>query len=151
MMKIRTKITIYFSLLIVLILNNFCTKFIDKEKVKDSVIQTEKDFEKMSLEKGLLEAFVFFADDSAVINRNDTLYKGKIAIERYFRSKEHIKAEAHWIPNFVHISDDGTLGYTYGTYTWKIFSNHNTQTVYNGIYNTIWKRQLDGNWKYIWD
>jgi len=40
--------------------------------------QTEKAFEKMASEKGLAEAFYYFADENAVIKRgNDSLIIGK--------------------------------------------------------------------------
>lgn len=38
-----------------------------KEKAKQGIIQTEKDFEKMEADKGLAEAFGYFAGKSAVI------------------------------------------------------------------------------------
>jgi hypothetical protein len=46
--------------------------------VKKDILNTEKDFEKMTREKGIVEAFYFYAADSAVIKReNDSLIIGK--------------------------------------------------------------------------
>ncbi|MGB5029230.1 MAG: hypothetical protein WBO38_12055, partial [Chitinophagaceae bacterium] len=45
-----------------------------KEKAKQEIKMAEKEFEKMAAEKGIAEAFWFFADSIAVIKReNDTL------------------------------------------------------------------------------
>ncbi|HAO05738.1 MAG: hypothetical protein JST57_13190 [Bacteroidetes bacterium] len=128
-----------------------CNRNIDLAAEKESVKKTEKEFEKMASEKSIMEAFLYFADDNAVVNRNDSLYKGKNAIRKYFESKSSIKADLKWAADFVDISDDGTLGYSYGKYQMTIHPNDTTKTVYQGIYNTIWKKQKDGSWKYVWD
>jgi len=62
-----------------------CQQYINKEKVKEEIYGTEKAFEKMSADKGLQEAFYFFAADSAVIKRqNDTLIVRKENIRNYY-------------------------------------------------------------------
>ena len=40
-----------------------------KEKAKNEIANAEKDFEKMAAEKGIAEAFWFYADSTAVIKR----------------------------------------------------------------------------------
>ncbi|MBK7030961.1 MAG: hypothetical protein IPH45_17925 [Bacteroidales bacterium] len=43
------------------------------------------------------------------------------------------------------------MAYTYGKYTWKINNGNGDTTVYKGVFHTVWKKQGDGSWKYVWD
>jgi len=125
---------------------------IDNEKIKIEIFQTEKAFEKMAAEKGVPEAFYYFADEKAVIKRqNDTLIVGKENIKAYYAKRNNSNATVTWTPDFLDVSDDGTLGYTYGKYVWKIKNNEGGITEYKGIFHTVWKKQKDGSWKYVWD
>ena len=129
-----------------------CQQKVNKDKVKQEVFQTEKAFEKMSAEEGLQEAFYFFAADSAVIKRqNDTLIVGKENIKDYYSNPAFRNAKVTWTPDFVGVSDCGDLAYTYGEYLWKIWSDGGDTAEYIGVFQTIWKKQEDGKWKYVWD
>ena len=125
---------------------------IDNEKIKNEIFQTEKAFEKMAAEKGVPEAFYYFADEKAVVKReNDTLIIGKENIKIYYTKKNNSNATVNWTPDFIDVANDGTLGYTYGKYAWKIKNKEGALTEYKGIFHTVWKKQKDGSWKYVWD
>jgi len=125
---------------------------IDNEKIKNEIFQTEKAFEKMAAENGVAEAFCYFADEKAVIKReNDTLIVGKENIKIYYAKKNNSSATVNWTPDFIDVANDGTLGYTYGKYAWKIKNKEGALTEYKGIFHTVWKKQKDGSWKYVWD
>jgi len=125
---------------------------IDNEKIKNEIFQTEKAFEKMAAENGVAEAFYYFADEKAVIKReNDTLIVGKENIKIYYAKKNNSNATVNWTPDFIDVANDGTLGYTYGKYAWKIKNKEGALTEYKGIFHTVWKKQKDGSWKYVWD
>jgi len=129
-----------------------CNKQINKDELKKEIFQTEKDFEKMCAEKSVAQAFSFFADDSAVIKRqNDTLIKGKEGIKNYYAKRDDKSATVSWTADFIDVSDDGTLGYTYGQYVWKISGDSSKVTEYKGVFHTVWKKQKDNSWKYVWD
>ena len=141
-----------FYILPCIFLNTSCHHFSDKEKMIQEIFQTEKAFEKMASEKGIAEAFYYFADDKAVIKReNDTLIMGKENIKIYYDKKSNKNATVNWTPDFIDVSDCGTLGYTYGKYVWKIKNQNNELVEYKGIFHTIWKKQKDNTWKYVWD
>ncbi len=119
---------------------------------KDEVAKAEKDFEAMAAEKGIAEAFWFYADSNAVIKRgNDSLIIGKQGIRNYYTAPYFKTASVKWSPDFVDVSDDGTLGYTYGKYTWQSKDSTGKITESKGIFHTVWKKQSDGSWKYVWD
>jgi ketosteroid isomerase-like protein len=129
-----------------------CTESKDPEVLKREITESEKAFEKMAAEKGISEAFYFFADDNAVIKReNDTLIVGKINIKAYYERRDNKNATVNWAPDFVEVSKDGTLAYTYGKYVWKVKNDSGAVAEYKGVFHTVWKRQKDNSWKYVWD
>jgi len=79
-----------FFVLVIIILFSGCSNYKNKEETKNEVFQTEKEFELMTREKGITEAFYFFADENAVIKRgNDSLIFGKENIKDYYQKKNY--------------------------------------------------------------
>jgi ketosteroid isomerase-like protein len=114
--------------------------------------QTESNFEKMAHEKGIAEAFEFYADSNAVIKRrNDSLITGRENIRNFYSSNFFKSAIVNWEPDFVETSPDGNLGYTYGKYTWISTDRTGKKEKSQGVFHTVWKKQKDGSWKYVWD
>ena len=129
-----------------------CQQPVNKEKVKQEIFQTEKAFEKMSTEEGMKEAFYFFAADSAVIKRqNDTLIVGKENIKDYYSNPAFEMAKVTWTPDFIDVSESGDLAYSYGKYLWTIWTADGDTAKFEGVFQTVWKRQDDAKWKYVWD
>lgn len=129
-----------------------CQQGKNKEEIKKEIFQTEKAFESMTLEKGIADAFYHFADENAVIKReNDTLIVGKENIKLHYAKKNLKNASVNWTPDFIDVSSCGTLAYTYGKYVWKVKNNEGSVTEYKGVFHTVWKKQKDNSWKYVWD
>lgn len=125
---------------------------VDKEEIKKEIFQAEKAFEKMTAEKGIPQAFYYFADENAVIKReNDTLIIGRENIKTYYEKNNNENAKVNWTADFIDVSDCGNLAYTYGNYRWLIKNDEGEIVEYKGVFHTVWKRQQDGNWKYVWD
>jgi ketosteroid isomerase-like protein len=142
----------YFILMIGIVLTISCSQNIDKDEIRREIFNIEKAFEKMAAEKGVAQAFYYFADENAVIHReNDTLIKGKENIKIYYEKVNMKNPIVNWTPDFVDVSDCGTLGYTYGKYVWQIKNINGELVEYKGIFHTVWKKQKDKNWKYVWD
>jgi ketosteroid isomerase-like protein len=128
-----------------------CKPAVDKEALKKEIFQTEKAFEKMAAEKSIAEAFYTFATDSAVIKRqNDTLIVGRENIKAFYE-KGNKNATVNWTPDFIDVAEDGTLAYTFGKYVWKIKNDTGAVEEFKGVFHTVWKRQKDNSWKYVWD
>lgn len=141
-----------FCILACIFLSTSCHHRTGKEEMINEIAQAEKAFEKMASEKGIAEAFYYFADEKAVIKReNDTLIVGKENIKIYYDKRRNTNATVNWTPDFIDGSDCGTLGYTYGKYVWKIKNEQDDTIEYKGIFHTVWKKQKDGSWKYVWD
>lgn len=124
-----------------------CTTTGNVEDLRAEVLRTEKDFEKMVSEKGLAEAFWFFAADDAVIMRgSDSLIKGKENIRNYYSASTGKNFKLSWTPDHIDVSGCGTMAYTYGRYLMITDSARS-----EGIFHTVWKKQSDKSWKYVWD
>lgn len=120
----------------------------DNEKSKAEVIQTEKDFAQMAKDKGIAEAFYSFADPEAVIRRGSQIIKGKESIKQFYSSRPQ-KGELQWSPDFAEVSGD--LGYTYGQFVFSEKDSTGKVNETKGYFHTVWKKQKDGTWKFVWD
>lgn len=56
-----------------------------------------------------------------------------------------------WKPDFVEVSSSGDLAYTYGWYQFSMTDTAGKVARDTDEFHTIWKRQPDGEWRYIWD
>jgi ketosteroid isomerase-like protein len=144
----------WYLALIAVIFVTGCSK--KKERLAGSlkleIISTEKAFEAAARDSGISRAFYLFADEDAVIRRgNDSLITGRENIRNFYEKPFYQHATVNWSPDFAAVSDDGTLGYTYGKYTWKAPGDSGKIIEYKGVFHTVWKRQSDGGWKYVWD
>lgn len=147
--------TIFLLLLILLSCSSLQTsneKKVSAENASQAIEKAEKDFERMAADKGIAEAFYFFADSNATIKRqNDTLIHGKEAIKNFYSAPFYQKATVKWSPDFVQASENGDLGYTFGKYVWSSTDSTGKPINFTGVFHTVWKRQHDGSWKYVWD
>jgi len=119
------------------------------EAWKQEIMQTEQNFEKTVQEQGMHQGFVAFADDHAVLMRNNALIIGKQAIDE--RYKNFNSKSLSWKPDFIEVSKSGDLGYTYGDYSYTYKDSIGNEQIDKGIFHTVWKRQEDGSWKFVWD
>jgi ketosteroid isomerase-like protein len=129
-----------------------CAPTVDREEVKRDIFKTEKAFEAMAAEKGIAEAFSYFSGENGVIKRqNDTLIAGKENIFRYYDNEKMRKATVQWTPDVIEVSGDGSMASTYGKYLWRIAGEKGDTAEYRGVFHTVWMKQPDGEWRYIWD
>jgi ketosteroid isomerase-like protein len=122
-----------------------------RERAKHEILAMEKEFQQMVREKGVKEAFLFFADENATLIRGGKLITGKNKIREWFDKTSGVKLELFWKPDFVEASVSGDMGYTYGQYSYIITDTAGIRKEGTGVFHTIWKRQPDGSWKYVWD
>ena len=128
-----------------------CKQTVSLEEARNEILQTEKAFEKMASEKGLPAAFYYFAAEDAVIRReNDSLIIGRENIKKYYDKNANPDVKLSWTPDFVDVSDCGTLGYTYGRFIFSVKDTSGKNTEQTGVFHTIWKKQ-NNEWRYVWD
>jgi len=128
-----------------------CKQTVNIEAAKNEILQAETAFEKMASEKGVAEAFYYFASDNAVIRRgNDSLIVGKENIKHYYEKNADPNAKLSWTPDFIDVSDCGTLGYTYGKYVYSTLDSTGKSISKTGIFHTVWNKQ-NNDWRFVWD
>ena len=122
------------------------------EEWKAEVVKVEKQFAQMVAEKGIAEGFLAFAADDAVQFKRSYVIEGIDAIRAKFKaSPPNENAKLEWAPDFVDVAASGDLAYTYGKYTFSLPDSLGIVSESTGIFHTVWKRQPDGNWKFVWD
>jgi ketosteroid isomerase-like protein len=107
----------------------------------------DSEFSDYAKEHGMRKAFLEYIDDDGVMMKDNSLpLKGAKAID-LIASMNDSTVQLTWEPQGGDIAASGDLGYTYGIYELKDTSNN----VQRGTYVTIWKKQLDGKWKFVLD
>ncbi len=115
--------------------------------MENELIQTDRDFSKLSIEKGRNEAFLFYAADSVIMLRSGNFpLLGKKALAEHLKTNPNNQFHLQWNPLRAEVSGD--LGYTFGNWELRLTGK---DTVMYGNYVTIWKRSLDGEWKFVLD
>jgi ketosteroid isomerase-like protein len=122
------------------------------EEAKKEIGLAEKNFAKMASEKGIAEAFWYYADSNAVIRRsNDSVIRGREAIRNFYSSEYFREASVTWSPDFIDAAENGDFGYTFGKFKWVSKDSSGKINESKGIFHTVWKKQKDGSWKYVFD
>ena len=125
----------------------------NQAKWKNEILSTEKEFSDMVLKEGIGKAFMHFASDDAVLMRNNKLIIGKASIQEMYKnnmSKDQ-NISLTWYPDFIDVSESGDLGYTYGKFKFTLKDSLGNSKVDEGVFHTVWRRQQDGQWRYVWD
>lgn len=142
---------IFFSALIVIIQSCTTVQKQDPESLKEEIAQAEKAFNDYAQKNSVKEAFLTFAHENAVINRRDSIIDGKEAIANYFDNQTLKNVSLQWKPDFIDVSSSGDMAYTYGKYTFSAIAPDSTVINASGVFHTVWKRDENGEWKYVYD
>jgi ketosteroid isomerase-like protein len=113
--------------------------------------EAELAFAKMAREKGVPVAFLAYAAPNAVMMRNDVLIEGHEAMKAYFSKNTLDSVQLAWEPDKVVASKSGDLGYTYGKYQFSAKDSTGQRLQAQGVFHTVWQKQADGTWKFVWD
>lgn len=125
-------------------------KKVSTDESKAQIKKAENDFETMAAQNGLAEAFSYYAASDAVLHR-DSLIRGKDEIRKFYQSKTAKNVSLKWSPDFIDVSASGDMGYTYGKYIFSYTDSTGKTVESKGIFHTVWKKQEDGSWKFVWD
>jgi ketosteroid isomerase-like protein len=123
------------------------------EKWKQEIIEAEQNFALMAAEEGISKAFMAYAAEDAVLMRNNKLVIGKENLSVLFENQasKPKNEKLSWKPDFVDVSASGDLGYTYGQFTYSFTDSTGTSIESTGVFHTVWKRQADDSWRFVWD
>ncbi len=153
--KLIVLILVIITALILLMINshdNPETAQIKIENYKKELINADKDFYKESTLRGTGRAFIDFAADDVILMRQDQFpITGKNQLIKNYLNRDTVKTPLKWQPVLADVSPDGMLGYTFGNWEFTSKDNNGKLVTGCGNYVTVWKRQHDGSWKYVFD
>lgn len=112
----------------------------------DEIIRTDLAMSDMATKEGFYKALLHYAEDSVTISRDGQLPLRNKKEATAVWSDKPVIIELTWKPVKAEVSAGGDMGYTFG------FSSYKTKdtTAYT-TYCTIWRKQKDGSWKFIFD
>lgn len=117
----------------------------DRLSDPQQLVRAEREFCKLSVKKGMREAFLAYLADDGVLFR-----PGPVNGKKWMSGRPASSALLTWEPIAAEVSQAGDLGYTTGP--WEFRGNGpDDREVWYGNYVTIWKRQSDGEWKVFLD
>ncbi|MCB9232749.1 MAG: nuclear transport factor 2 family protein [Bacteroidia bacterium] len=140
-----------FPLLILLLAGCDIPEPDQRERFKAEVMQAEADFAALAARDGVEAAFLHYAAEDGVMMRRDHIIQGHDAMQEYFAQGTLKDVKLDWKPDFVDVSQSGDLAYTYGGYTFSAVDTAGNPVDATGIFHTVWKRQADGQWRFVYD
>jgi ketosteroid isomerase-like protein len=136
---------------LLIVMLSACQQEEDTEKLKQEIIETDKSFSKMASEKGIAQAFIHYADEKVIKpTPGQQPVFGKFALLEWYKNNPPGKYTLTWEPLKAEAS--GTIGYSFGGY--KLISKTADglrDTTQYGNYVSIWKKKVDGSWRYVLD
>jgi ketosteroid isomerase-like protein len=120
---------------------------VDAEAARRSLLQADADFARDVSARGTAAWAEAFAEDGAMLIANTPLVRGREKIRELMADlgdpgKAKPELQIRWRPLGAQVSDDGTLGWTYGNSV-----SISARGEHQGKYLTIWRKQADGSWK----
>ena len=115
------------------------------EDALQSLVQAEKNFAQVSVEKNIREAFLAnLADEGIVFN------PGPVNGKELYLKRPVSDAQLRWQPIFADVARAGDMGYTTGPWEYKKDKADEKPVAY-GQFLSVWKKQTDGKWKVVLD
>lgn len=120
----------------------------EKADLVSSLIEMEHAFCQAAGEEGAAGWARFFSESGVMLNKSGIPIRGPKIIEKAIDPLFHLpELKFIWEPMAADVSDDGSLGYTYGNYERTYLDEDGEKVEEKGMYMTIWKRRSDGEWR----
>jgi ketosteroid isomerase-like protein len=140
--------------LAVLVLGGGCTPSRTPQALQDELLEADRAFSRLSEENGQAAAFLeYMADDGVLYPFQGEPVWGRDDYRELIQAvgSQDPGASLVWEPLVADVSRSGELGYTLGRYTASSSQADGSVSVRRGYYATIWKKQADGNWRFVFD
>ena len=111
---------------------------------RQAVLAAESSFAEQVAKNGMKTAFLANSAPTAMLVEN-----GKLVEAQTLWNSRPAKPNTRlaWYPILADVAQSGDLGYTTGP--WTMLQNDRAQA--SGEYVTLWRKQADGQWKYVVD
>jgi len=125
----------------------------DIKDTKEALLRADREFSQMSVDKGMHAAFgSFMAEDATVYQDGSDPVTGREDILELYVPETDQEGTLSWEPFFADAGTGGDIGYTLGRWSYSAADSTGQRVEKGyGYYVTIWKRQADGSWKYVFD
>ncbi len=119
---------------------------------KNKLMELDRQFD-LETSTGGLEVWVsYFAEYGVMVMGQSQDRVGKESIRQAMKPAFELPGfSLRWKPLDADISEDGTLGYTYGSYVRTYRNEAGERIEGTGKYTSVWKKQSDGQWKIVLD
>lgn len=129
-----------------------CAPESDVEALKSELMEADTAFARMAFEEGRNAAFLEFMDeDVTIMPRRGELIRGMKKYREQLSESGAAEPVVRWKPFFADVSKSGDLGYTMGNFQYFENRQEDADVLREGSYVTIWKKQPDGRWKFVFD
>jgi ketosteroid isomerase-like protein len=108
------------------------------DPVVQQVVDAERAFAHLAVEKGMREAFLANLAEDAILFR-----PGPVLGRKWFEERPASSGKLAWEPDFAAVSSSGDLGYTSGPWT---YTEGDAEPVH-GHFVTVWRLDAKGAWK----
>lgn len=123
-----------------------------RQKAIDEIREADQNFSILSEKQGMAKAFTTYAADD-VIKLNDGAAP-TIGFDSLRAQMSRLPANGPvltWQVLKADASSSGDLGYTFGQWMLTKKDNSGKRTSEQGVYVTVWKRQRNGQWRFVID
>ena len=134
--------------LLVLLFSIVINGFAQKQSLApdlQSLVDREREFARTANEKGVRDSFLAFIADDGIIYR-----PGPVSGKEWLTPRPARPGLLTWQPVFAEISNAGDLGFTTGPWEFRQNGPDDPRIAF-GEFSTIWRKQSDGNWKFVID
>jgi ketosteroid isomerase-like protein len=116
------------------------------------LIEVDAAFSRMSVAEGMPAAFLAYAaPDAVMLSQSGVAIKGWESLRDLLSGRPGGATTLVWTPLYADIAESGELGYTYGASHLSGTGPNGEPIEARGHYVSVWKRQLDGSWKWVLD
>ena len=122
-----------------------------KQEAIGEIYEVEQAFNDMLAKEGRAVAFAHFAAEDGGIQRSGRMIVGKDSIFAFYDKSTTTDIKLTWKPDRVDVSDDFTMAYTWGRFAFSGTRASGEKFENTGVFHTVWKRQPNGSWRYVYD
>lgn len=124
----------------------------ENQNVKDMLMELDRQFDKTTSTGGVDAWVSYFAHDGVMVVSQGEDIKGREEIRKSMEGAFSLPGfSLRWEPIDASVSNDGSLGYTYGKYVRRYLDKKGVEIISTGKYTTVWQRQEDNSWRVILD
>ncbi|MVM36031.1 hypothetical protein GO755_38820 [Spirosoma sp. HMF4905] len=123
-----------------------------RQKAIDEIRETDQNFSIMSEKQGMPKAFTTYAADDVIkLNDGAAPTVGFDSLRAQMSRQPANGPVLTWQVLKADAATSGDLGYTFGQWMLTKKDNSGKRSAEYGVYVTVWKRQRNGQWRFVVD